>query len=163
MTSLRDQLIGAWELVEYQAYLTTDHTNTIHPMGKHATGIIMYTPDGYMSAQIQSPGVTSFERPGSESNWAEIGRSYVAYTGRFWVDEKGDEKGPLLVHEMRYSIWPSLHGQRQRRLVQIREEEDGRYLYLGPEKPQEMGGVERVPALRWKRLEENCEERAPEV
>lgn len=49
MSSLREQLIGAWELVSYSAYLPSDKSNAIFPMGENAGGIIMYTPDGYMS------------------------------------------------------------------------------------------------------------------
>jgi hypothetical protein len=48
MHSLRDQLVGAWELIEYTAYRGNDTSDFIHPMGPKAEGIIMYTPDGYM-------------------------------------------------------------------------------------------------------------------
>lgn len=66
-----------------------DRSNTIYPMGKAAQGIIMYTPDGYMSAQLQTPGVASFDPPGTDADWADVGRKYIAYTGRFFLDEKG--------------------------------------------------------------------------
>ena len=80
MATFRDQLVGAWELVEYQAYSADDRSNTIHPMGKNAEGIIMYTPDGYMSAQLQTPGVPSFDPPGTDDNWAEVGRVSQNYS-----------------------------------------------------------------------------------
>ena len=48
--SLRHQLIGAWELVDYSAYLKDDPASKVYPMGKGAKGIIMYTHTGYMSA-----------------------------------------------------------------------------------------------------------------
>jgi hypothetical protein len=48
MPALRDQLVGAWELIKYSAYLPSDQSNAIYPMGENAQGIIMYTPDGYM-------------------------------------------------------------------------------------------------------------------
>ena len=54
--SLRDQLVGAWELIEYSAHLPNDPSNKKYPMGPDAKGIIMYTPDGYMSAQLLTPG-----------------------------------------------------------------------------------------------------------
>ena len=161
MASLRDQLVGAWELVEYSAYSPTDRSNIMHPMGPIAQGIMMYTPDGYMSAQLQTPGVSKFDPPGTDSDWAEVGRHYVAYTGRFFLDEKGDSKGPILVHEMRNSNVQTLLGDRQRRLCEIKDESDGKYLYLSVSEPRKMDGEERIPLVRWRRLEVNRETREP--
>ena len=182
MASLRDQLVGAWELVEYRAYLCVsslakliltltfivshcrpkDRSDTIYPMGRDAEGIIMYTPDGFMSAQLQTPGVAKFEPPGTDKNWAEVGRCYIAYTGRFFLDEKGDSHGPLLVHEMRNSNLPRLTGDRQRRLCDIKDESDGRYLYLSTADPIKFGEEYRTPLVRWKRLEMNMKTREPD-
>lgn len=159
--TLRDQLIGAWTLVEYSAHTPSNKDDKIWPMGKSAQGIIMYTPDGYMSAQLQTPGVPKFEPPGTDTDWAEVGRRYVAYTGRFFLDEPGDAEGPILVHEMRNSNLPRLMGDRQRRLCEIRDEGDGRYLYLSVNTPIRMGGEQRIPYVRWKRLEGNLETSEP--
>ena len=48
---LRTNLIGAWTLQSYEAR-SIDGSSVTHPLGAHAQGIIMYTPDGYMSAQL---------------------------------------------------------------------------------------------------------------
>ena len=114
-----------------------------------------------MSAQLQTPGIAKFECPGSDANWAEVGRRYVAYTGRFFLDEKGDSKGPILVHEMRNSNLPRLLGDRQRRLCEIKDESDGRYLYLSTAGPTKYGGEDRLPLVRWRRLALNEETTAP--
>ena len=53
--TLREQLIGAWKLVSY-VEKPTDGSEPFHPMGEAPKGIIMYTPDGYMSAQLEHPG-----------------------------------------------------------------------------------------------------------
>ena len=45
---LRDQLIGAWKLVSY-VEKPIDGSAPFYPMGENPMGIIMYTPDGYMS------------------------------------------------------------------------------------------------------------------
>ena len=162
--SLRNQLIGAWELISYHAYLPSDPSNKVYPMGPHANGIIMYTPDGYMSAQLVTPGQPVFKpAEGTASDFEAQGRNAVSYTGAFYLDEKGDENGPLLVHEMRSSSSPVLVGDRQRRLVEIKEEEDGRYLYLSTAKPvKQLNGEERIPLVRWKRLPLNERAREPE-
>jgi len=159
--SFRSKLVGAWELIEYKTYLPDDPSNIYHPMGSNAQGIIMYTPDGYMSAQLQTPGVPDFTLPGQDGDWAKVGRNYVAYTGRFFLDEKGDDKGPLLVHEMRNSNLPRLVGDRQRRLCEIKDESEGRFLYLRVGEPIKFGGEDRLAVVRWRRLEDNQETREP--
>jgi hypothetical protein len=50
---LRDQLIGAWKLVSYEEK-PVDGSASSFPMGEKPMGIIMYTPDGYMSAQLRA-------------------------------------------------------------------------------------------------------------
>jgi hypothetical protein len=50
---LREQLIGAWKLVSYEER-PVDGSPPFYPMSEKPMGIIMYTPDGYMSAQLMS-------------------------------------------------------------------------------------------------------------
>lgn len=159
MLSLREQIVGAWELMDYHAYLVGDESNKFYPMGRDAKGIIMYTPDGYMSAQLLTPGQKPFNEDrygGTEGDWAKVGKNYVGYTGHFFLDEKGDSKGrPVLMHHMRTSSLPYLLGDTQRRMVRITEESDGRYLNLGLEEPMEMKGEKRVIVVRWRRMPDN--------
>ena len=57
--SLRAQLIGAWRLVSY-IESPVDGSPKRSPLGENPQGIIMYTPDGYMSAQLMRPGRRNF-------------------------------------------------------------------------------------------------------
>src|SRR6185312_585937 len=54
---LHDQLIGVWELVSY-VEKPLNGAPPSYPMGERPMGIIMYTPDEYMSAQLMrsNPG-----------------------------------------------------------------------------------------------------------
>ena len=153
--SLRDQLLGAWELIEYCAYMPDNESDKKYPMGPEAQGIIMYTSDGYMSAQLLTPGQKKFEAPGSEAQLAEMGKRYVGYTGQFYLDEAGDAQGPILLHHMRTANLPYLLGDTQRRLVKIVEEEDGRYLHLSLGDTMKVFGEDRMVKVRWKRLPDN--------
>ena len=56
---LRANLIGAWTLVSFESR-SLDGSSVIYPFGPDAQGIIMYTPDGYMSAQLMRAGRTPF-------------------------------------------------------------------------------------------------------
>ncbi|KAK4960511.1 hypothetical protein LTR10_003407 [Elasticomyces elasticus] len=161
MPSLRDQLIGAWELVEYSAFPPSSPVEKIYPMGENARGIIMYTPNGYMSAQLQIPGQSPFAsgdmNGGTTKELAEAGRKYFAYTGQFWLDESGDE--PILMHEMRCSSFPNWLGNVQRRIMKLSVEGGEQFLTLGPEKAVEVMGEVRMTRLVWRRLPDNLAER----
>ena len=151
--------------MQYYAHKVDDESDKVWPMGENVQGIIMYTPDGYMSAQLLSPGQKPFNQDrsgGSEAEWATVGRRFVGYTGHFFLDEKGDEQGrPILMHHMRTSSSPSLLGDTQRRMVRITEESDGRYLNLGLEDPIEMKGEKRVVVVRWRRMPNNSQGTTP--
>jgi len=155
--SLRSQLIGAWELVEYSAHSKSDPSNKVYPMGPHAQGIIMYTPDGYMSAQLQIPGQPDFKvndlHSGSKDELAQAGKNYLAYTGPFYLDESGSE--PVLKHHMTNCSFPNWMGNTQRRIVGITKEGGNKFLTLGPEGATLVMGEMRVITLKWRRLEGN--------
>ncbi|RMZ87375.1 hypothetical protein DV736_g5398, partial [Chaetothyriales sp. CBS 134916] len=159
ITFLRDQLIGAWQLMEYCAYLPSNESDKRYPQGPDATGILVYTPDGYMSAQLQTPGQQPFDVfKAADEDWAASGKNYLAYTGRFFLDEKGDDKGrPVLLHEMFVSSLPHLRGQIQRRVMDIAvdESDGGRYLVLSLDEPVNWYGDERLIRVRWRRLPDN--------
>ena len=155
--SLRSQLIGAWELVEYSAHSESDPSNKVYPMGQSAQGIVLYTPDGYMSAQLQIPGQPDFKvnklDGGSQDELAQAGKNYLAYTGPFYVDESGNE--PVLKHHMTNCSFPNWMGNTQRRMVSITKEGGNTFLTLGPEGAIMVMGEMRVITLKWRRLKDN--------
>lgn len=89
--SLRDRLIGAWSLVCYEEW-PVDGSPSSFPLGATPKGIIMYTPDGFMSAQLSRPDRKPFASgdwfEASDAEFREEATSYIAYTGPFHVDEE---------------------------------------------------------------------------
>jgi hypothetical protein len=157
--SIRDRLLGAWELVEYSAFPVDNPSAKIYPMTKTAQGIIMYTPTGYMSAQIQIPGQPPFASADlnghTTEELAESAKNYFAYTGPFYLDESGKEA--VLLHHMTLSLLPNWVGNTQRRVVRFEKGkvEGDVLLVLGPEAPVEIMGERRMSRLVWRRLEDN--------
>ncbi|KAF2748665.1 hypothetical protein M011DRAFT_476061 [Sporormia fimetaria CBS 119925] len=156
--SLRSRLIGAWELQSYCAYKVSNPEDKIYPLGPNAQGIIMYTPDGHMSAHLRRPGQPRFASgdgisSATEAEWADVGRNYVAYAGRFFLDERKAE--PLLLHEMRVSNIPRLVGDVQRRTVEMTMEDGVHYLHLGIKGESMVNGEMRIVKLKWKRMPDN--------
>jgi len=90
--SLRSRLIGAWELVNFVVRDVATNAEG-RPWREHPLGLILYTHDGYVSAQLQRPGGGPFvsDDPFSATavEYAAAGSSCIVYSGRFFVDEVG--------------------------------------------------------------------------
>jgi hypothetical protein len=146
--SLRDQLIGAWKLVSY-VEKPLDGSAPFYPMGENPMGIIMYTPDGYMSAQLMRPDRKPFPSGdwfgGTTDEYREEATTYIAYSGPFHVDEEHK----TLTHSMFVSMFPNWTGQTQPRVVKIEREN----LHLSTATPIKSSGKVANSYLQWKRAD----------
>lgn len=149
-SSLREALVGTWLLV---ACTETDiQTGEVFlPMGPAPRGLIIYTADGYMSAQLSAPGRHAFASgdmyDGTPAEYAAAGRSYLAYSGPYHVDEARRR----LEHEMFVSLFPNWEGQRQVRIVRLTGDE----LRLSPDRPFPFNGSLKSALIVWRRAEPN--------
>lgn len=99
MTALRDAILGGWELASFTSR-NVDTGEVAHPLGEHPHGLILYTADGYMSAQLaRNPD----------------GGGYIAYGGRFTVDEHT----ATVRHDVTISRLPELLRQPQVRQASL--------------------------------------------
>lgn len=146
--SLRERLIGAWSLVSYEER-PVDGSPSFYPMGETPKGIIMYTPDGFMSAQLSKPDRKPFASGdwfvASDAEFKDEATSYIAYTGPFHVDEAKQH----LTHSMFISLFPNWIGQTQPRVVRI----EGDRLFLSSASPISSGGKTVVSYLQWQRAD----------
>ncbi|MGV0626415.1 lipocalin-like domain-containing protein [Mycolicibacter minnesotensis] len=101
MGALRDALLGGWELASLHSKDSDSGTLT-YPLGTAPRGLILYTADGYMSAQLT--GSPDAALP-----------AYLAYGGRFHVDEATG----TVHHEVSVSILPELLAQPQLRQARV--------------------------------------------
>jgi len=149
--TLREQLVGAWKLVSY-VEKPIDGSPSFYPMGEKPEGIIMYTPDGYMSAQLMRPGRPLFASGdwfrGTDEEIRQEAAGYIAYSGPYHTDEDKH----TLSHSMFVSLFPNWLGQTQPRVVTI----EGDMLHLSTAIPIKSGGTETNSYLTWKRAESKC-------
>lgn len=125
MATLRDSVLGAWELVSFSS--TDVATGAVeHPLGLSPRGLIVYTPDGHMSAQLANPDMSG----------------YVAYGGRFAVNEETS----TLHHDVTMSMMPELLAQPQFRQASV----DGDLLTLSATSSDPVGTTTRS-SLVWRR------------
>ncbi|TKX21771.1 hypothetical protein C1H76_6268 [Elsinoe australis] len=159
---LRERLIGAWKLESYIAYPTPSSPlqRAKYPMTKNVTGLIMYTPDGYMSAQMLIPGQQQFNKgPGDDSQWAEAGKRCFAYCGPYFISKDGPNGEEKLRHSFQFCSLPGWIGDVQVRTWRF--EEDGDVLVLGSEEPTEVKGDFRIPVLKWRKCRDNSDGTPP--
>ena len=148
--SLRETLIGAWRLV---CSVETDvKTGAVdRPLGDKPEGLILYTPDGYMSAQLSAADRPNFESgdmyKGKPEEYVAAGLSYLAYSGPYYVDEANR----IVEHEMFVSLFPNWKGQRQARIVKLDEKE----LHLSPNCPLMFNGSLKTATIIWRRANPN--------
>lgn len=148
---LRQKLIGAWKLESYTAFPTP--TSKIQrptfPMTKNVTGFIMYTPDGWMSAQMLIPGQQGFKRgEGEDAQWSEAAKRFFAYCGPYYITNEGVGREETLRHTFQVCNLPGWVGD-----IQIRThtfEENGEVLVLGSEEPAEIKVRSSQTAVAWR-------------
>ena len=129
-----DRLAGCWRLVGYHVY--TEGGETKRPLGDNPLGTILYTPDGYMSAQLA--------RPGPYQDDDEPNAYYIAYSGPFDVDEQAG----TVAHHVQVSVIPCWLGTTQIRQVQWRGPDT---LVLAASEPRGADGAISTTTISWSR------------
>ena len=145
--SLRDKLIGAWKLVDVVKEPVDGSPPARRPHGERPVGLILYTADGFMSAQIMDPD----RPPVASSDWsaltpeeyADEARGYFAYAGSFDVDE---ERG-IVTHSVQVALFPGWVGGDQPRVAEFVGDE----LRLSGASPEMADGKLVITRLRWVR------------
>ena len=142
---LRTNLIGAWTLQTYEAH-NIDGSDPIYPLGVDAKGIIMYTPDGYMSAQLMRSDRRHLDgddmQPRADDDLAAAANGYLSYAGPYSIVDDG-----LIAHHIDVSLLPNWIGGTQYRAARL----CGSVLELSPPEPVLIGGQPRNLRLVWHR------------
>lgn len=143
---LREQLIGAWRLVSY-IERPRDGSPIRQPMTDRPQGLILYTPDGYMSAKLCAPERWHFTSGdwfvASPEEFKAEATTYIAYSGPWQL---GEQPGTI-IHGMDVSLFPNWCGQRQLRRARI----EGDRLFLSSVEPVSSGGIEIDATLEWQK------------
>jgi hypothetical protein len=140
--SLREELIRAWELVSYVLRQAAGGDD-LYPFGDTPEGIIRYTPDGFMSAQLMRPDRPEFASwfDATDDELQAAARGYIAYSGPFHVDGNG-----ILTHKVWVCLYPNWIGQSQTRVADLR----GDTLVLSTPAPMRLQGKDVYAYLTWR-------------
>ncbi|WP_034262678.1 lipocalin-like domain-containing protein [Actinospica robiniae] len=142
---LRSALVGAWRLVSFKA-TALDTGDVVEPFGARARGILIYTADAQMSAQIMRPDRPEFRQPrleeGEPDELVAAATGYMAYGGTWDVSE-----GNRVTHKVTLSLFPNWVGATLARIA----EWDGELLNLVLPEPAFIWGARRSGVLTWER------------
>jgi hypothetical protein len=144
------RLVGVWSLVAYSD--EQPGREDIHPFGPDPKGFLIYTADGFVSAQLMRTGRPAFHSSdwhhGTPEEYQASGSGYIAYCGTYEIDE---EKSTV-THIPTVSFLPNLIDGRQCRSIEL----DGNRLVLRAAGAPVTGGGYVTSRLEWKRITANA-------
>ena len=145
-SSYANQLAGVWSLVTY----TDEHEDSddTQPFGPNPQGFLIYTADGFVSAQLMRPGRPAFSSSdwhhGTPEEYQASGSGYIAYCGTY----EADEEKATVTHTPSVSLLPNLIHGRQCRSIDLQ----GDRLVLRAAGAPVAGGLNVTSRLEWKRI-----------
>lgn len=117
MSELKNKILGTWKLVSY--YRLDEDGEKVYPLGTDPSGFLMYTEDGYMSAQLMKQDRPDYTleglHNGTREEMAEAAHGYHAYAGKYEIDE---EDGSVY-HHNEVSLIPNRLGDIQDRQIEF--------------------------------------------
>jgi hypothetical protein len=88
--SIAARLVGVWKLVSYK--VDQEGREDSLPFGPEPQGFLIYTPEGFVSAQLMKPGRSLFQghdwQAGTADEYQQAGSGYISYCGVYQVDEE---------------------------------------------------------------------------
>jgi hypothetical protein len=140
-----EAFVGTWQLTAYEERL--DDGTVIYPLGKDATGRIVYDEGGRFAAQLMKPGRPGFASGGVYGGTAEETEAayngYLAYFGSYEVDDEHHN----MLHHVEASLFPNWAGVTQVRAYEFHGESE--MSLTTP--PLDVAGKKGVSVLAWKR------------
>ncbi len=114
---ISSRLIGVWTLLSYaEVKKGCQDTQTL---GLKPEGFLIYTRDGFVSAQLMKPGRSAFQsrdwHHGTAEEYVESGSGYIAYCGTYQVDEACR----TVTHIPSVALLPNLIHGRQLRAIEF--------------------------------------------
>lgn len=134
-------LLGTWKLISWQ--FKWENGKITYPFGEDAIGYLIYTEDGYMSAQIMAANRPNYidENAPTPAEIVAVAETCFTYCGKYQVFSD------KIIHYPEVSTEPSMVGVAQERFFKIIDNQ----IYLSTP-PFEMNGIQTISHLVWGRI-----------
>lgn len=142
--SLRKALLGTWHLKEWTTSWSDERDNS-QPYGPNAVGILVYTEDGYMSANISRAERPPLSR--GSPRQASAGEKISAFESNFSYAGPYRIEGETVIHDVEHALNPNMVGTRQSRTIAFK----GGNLILAATETFADSSVARYHRLTWSR------------
>lgn len=148
MTSIKNELIGSWKLLSY-IEITTDGADSFFPLSNKASGILIYSADGYMSVMIS--GMTHPNEKQNKTEYTSLRTfanqksEFLAFSGTYTVDNRN----ATVTHNVFKALSSKLEGKDVERRIDF----EGDILYLKSIRPVFSNGKLVNSYMTWQRLE----------
>ncbi|SKC02125.1 Lipocalin-like domain-containing protein [Sphingobacterium nematocida] len=147
MTSIKNEIIGTWELLSY-IEVPVDGVDSFFPFGKSPKGLLLYSPDGYMAVQISgSDEIKYISNDRMQASAEELDRrvrGYIAFSGKYTIDNRNAH----VVYDISNSLFPNWEESQQVRKLDF----EGDVLYQKSLEPIRSGGQTVHAYMTWKRI-----------
>ena len=144
MSLAPDSLVGAWSLVDWRIEYRDGRVT--RPYGDDASGQLLYSADGRMSATVAAASRARLEqanaRKASDVQKAAAFDSFFHYAGTWRIEDD------TVVHSVVFALNPDMVGTEQRRKASLNEAND---LELSAGESLDEGSARRH-VLTWRRV-----------
>jgi lipocalin-like protein len=144
VSSIRAKIVGTWELVSTEEYITDGTKRPYQDMGPNGKGYLMYTTDGHMCAAGMNPDRLPWsdaDKPTDAEKLRAI-EGFFAYCGRYEINLASH----AIYHYPEVAWMPNYVGTKQERPYRF----DGELLTFSG-KPTNQPGVESL-AITWRKM-----------
>jgi hypothetical protein len=143
---IAEALIGVWTLRKYSD--VAEGIAAHYPFGEDPDGVLIYTPDGFVSALLMARGRPNLTgegfADGTPDQYTSAGKGFIGYVGRYDLDEAQ----LVVTHRPNVAFVPNMIGSVQRRLVDLQ----GDILVLTAEHVPAAGLPTTKSQLEWVRV-----------
>lgn len=88
--TIKNELIGTWNLLSF-IEVPVNGVDSKFPMGKNPKGILIYSPDGYMSIEITNsnldPKASDRDRDSSKKEVLSFLNDFITYSGTYKIND----------------------------------------------------------------------------
>jgi hypothetical protein len=139
------QILGTWNLIHGGFKYRYSNEEVLYPFGQEAKGLLIYTSNNYMSAQIMRPDRPIFASDViSKANSMEMNEAFQGYISYFGTFQLLEQRG-VVVHRVLGSYFPNWIGRDLERYYTFSEN-----LLTLTTMPSKTANRQMIAQLTWK-------------